>query len=283
MSDPVAVEQGLPTAVPVGATTDLGHRGAGFARVRPGVGSPVVLLHGITASSGINWLHVFEALPPDRYVIAPDLRGHARGPAARRGTTVSDMAADVVALLDGLGEPAATVVGFSMGGAVAQQLALDHPERVDALVLLATTSRFRMDRRRRFTYGLPAAAARATAWLPDPVRDRVLPRFVPHPDPAVRRFIADETARHVPWQVSRIAGALSRFRTTPRLGEISVPTAVVVTTEDTTVHPNAQRRLAELVPDARVFECGTGHSGLLWQPEVAVPALVGALESLAPR
>lgn len=277
LSGPAGFEPDLPTRVPVGAAIDLGDRGTGFVRVRPGSGPPVVLLHGITASAGINWINTFEAIPGDRLVVAPDLRGHARGPRARPGMSVADHVADVVALLDRLEAPTATVVGFSMGGAVAQQLTLDHPDRVRALVLFATTSRFRMDRRRVWSYGIPALGARVASAMPGPAREQLIARFVPHPDPGVRRFVISESARHVPWEVSRAADALSRFRSTPRLAEIDTPTAVVVTTEDTTVHPNAQHRVAELISGAEVVECRSGHSGLLWQPEAAVPALLDAL------
>ena len=99
-------------------------------------GAPVVLLHGVT-DSWRSFEHVLPHLPPSIRAIAMTQRGH--GNASRPASYhYGEMAADVVALLDALRIRSAVIVGHSMGGQVALRVALDHPERVRGLVLLAT-------------------------------------------------------------------------------------------------------------------------------------------------
>ena len=90
----------------------------------------MVLLHGWIASGGLNWFTAFGPLSQRYRVIAPDLRGHGRGIRSRRRFRLADCADDVAALLDQLGAEPAIVVGYSMGGPVAQLLWRRHPERV---------------------------------------------------------------------------------------------------------------------------------------------------------
>jgi pimeloyl-ACP methyl ester carboxylesterase len=103
-----------------------------------GDGPPVVLLHGFT-SSGASWLRLgwVEALvAAGRTAVALDLPGHgASGPVDDLRAATPRLAADVAALLDHLALERASLVGFSMGGGVALQLALAEPERVERLVV----------------------------------------------------------------------------------------------------------------------------------------------------
>jgi pimeloyl-ACP methyl ester carboxylesterase len=103
-----------------------------------GRGSPVVLIMGLGCSSAL-WFRVAPQLARTHRVILLDNRGvgQTRTPVAVVHR-VSHMAADVAAVLDAAGEPQAHVVGFSMGGMIAQQLAVDHPARVRSLSLLGT-------------------------------------------------------------------------------------------------------------------------------------------------
>lgn len=110
-------------------------------------GTPVVLLQGLGLSSRF-WFDVPKMLAEDegtpRRVIAIDNRGTGRSDKPRRPWTMATMADDVVAVLDDAGVDAAYIVGISMGGMIAQHVALRHPKRVRGLVLLATTAGFLM-------------------------------------------------------------------------------------------------------------------------------------------
>jgi pimeloyl-ACP methyl ester carboxylesterase len=100
----------------------------------------LLLLHGWLASGGLNWMRAFESLNAHYRVLAPDFRGHARGGPSRTGFSMSESADDMGALLDALnlGGPA-IVVGYSMGGMIAQELWRRHRSLVGGLVLSATS------------------------------------------------------------------------------------------------------------------------------------------------
>jgi non-heme chloroperoxidase len=97
-------------------------------------GIPVVLLHGVT-DSWRSFEPVLPHLPRSLRAIAVTQRGHGDADRPAAGYRFRDLAGDVAALLDALAIPRAVVVGHSMGAAVAQRFALDHPERVRGLVL----------------------------------------------------------------------------------------------------------------------------------------------------
>jgi pimeloyl-ACP methyl ester carboxylesterase len=112
--------------------------GRGFAWRRLGVGSPLLLINGY-AATGADWDPAFLAgLAESFSVISPDNRGLGESELGGAELTIDGMAADLEALLDALGIDRATVVGWSMGGFVAQRLVVRAPARVAALALLAT-------------------------------------------------------------------------------------------------------------------------------------------------
>jgi pimeloyl-ACP methyl ester carboxylesterase len=100
--------------------------------------TPLVLLHGLGSSSK-DWEFNFEALARKRRVIAPDLRGFGESARPKGPHTPSDYAADVLALLEALGIREFDLLGYSMGGAAAFQLAVDRPEVLRKLVLVNTS------------------------------------------------------------------------------------------------------------------------------------------------
>ncbi|EDY58923.1 alpha/beta hydrolase [Streptomyces sviceus ATCC 29083] len=104
----------------------------------PGQGRPLVLLHGGALTVGLTFSAVLPALAADRPVVAPELQGHGHTADTDREMTVPYLAADVVGLLDELGIRQADFLGFSLGGLVALEIAVRHPERVGRLALAAT-------------------------------------------------------------------------------------------------------------------------------------------------
>lgn len=102
---------------------------------RAGEGSAMVLLHGL-GSAAEDWNPQIEHFSRKYTVIAPDLRGHGQSDKDADDFSIERIAADVHELLDSLGVIRAQVIGLSMGGAVAFQLALDRPDLVDNLLIV---------------------------------------------------------------------------------------------------------------------------------------------------
>ncbi len=267
-------EPPLPEGRPVGTT---------FVREVAGPpGAPaVVLLHGLTAAADLNWFGVFGPLGEAGFrVISVEHRGYAGGRplAAGRGRyRLEDLADDVVPLADELGVERFVAVGYSMGGAVAQLLWRRHPDRVAGLVLGATASVFSDTARERVLSGLLPAASVGGRVAPS-----VAARFVGSTLRA--RFVGSpwsgwadaELARHRPSVMLAWAAALARFSSRTWVGDIDVPTAVVVTSHDVLVPTARQRALAAAIPGATVVELDGDHGVFVTDPSAFAAALVDA-------
>lgn len=108
-----------------------------------GSGEPVVLLHGAFMTITNNWTGWIGELAKTRKVIALEMQGHGRTADIARDITYENLADDVAALLDHLKIPRADLIGYSMGGGVAMQCAIRHPDKVRKVVVIS--SMFRRD------------------------------------------------------------------------------------------------------------------------------------------
>src|SRR6516164_4210021 len=108
-----------------------------------GSGDPVVLLHGAFMTITNNWTGWIGELSKTRKVIAVEMQGHGRTADIPRDITSENLADDVAALLEHLKIPRADLIGYSMGGAVAMQCAIRHPDKVRKVVVIS--SMFRRD------------------------------------------------------------------------------------------------------------------------------------------
>jgi len=107
-----------------------------------GAGRPIVLIHGFT-NFGLSWSPQLSPLVHAGYrVVLPDLHGHGASQPATARCTVEDLATDMVALLDHLGAGPAVLCGLSLGGMVAQQMAIDRPDRVAGIIVANSRSSF---------------------------------------------------------------------------------------------------------------------------------------------
>ena len=102
-----------------------------------GKGKPLVLLHGSYMNIPLNWAHAIPLLSSSRQVIVAEMQGHGRTRDVPRPFSYEAMADDVSGLLGHLKIESADVLGYSMGGGIAFQLAIRHPERVRRLVILS--------------------------------------------------------------------------------------------------------------------------------------------------
>jgi len=106
-----------------------------------GSGDPVVLLHGSFMTISNNWTGWIGELSKTRKVIALEMQGHGRTADIQRDFSYENLADDVAALLDYLKIPSADLIGYSMGGGVAMQCAIRHPEKVRKVVSLSAVFR----------------------------------------------------------------------------------------------------------------------------------------------
>lgn len=274
---------------PKGRRSSLAGRGEIFVRTQrgPSDAPTVVLLHGWIASAGLNWFQVFDALRGRYRVIAPDLRGHARGIRSWRRFRLHDCADDVAALLRKRRERA-IVVGYSMGGPVAQLLWKRHPDLVSGLVLAATSGR--PLRNQGFGMAMTgvmegAALAGRAVGIPGLFRKAVSISN----DPTVRQLRAEnlplwaraEIRRHHVRHLLEAGAELGRFDATPWLSEIDVPTSVIVTESDSAIPPDHQRALAKAIRGARMHRLPGGH--LSFAKPAFGSAIRAAVDSVAQR
>ena len=278
MSDPAAepdgpAERWAPT-LPPGGPLDLPDRGTTFVRHQPApAGAPtVLLLHGIRVTADANWFTSYPALTEQYGVLAIDHRGHGRGIRSERAVRLADCADDAVAAMDVLGVEQAIVAGYSMGGPIAQLVWHRHRERTAGLVLCATAHRFRGVEPVLEIGPMLLQRLRATAEAPS--KRSVFDRDV-------RQWVTSELARTDRRGVMEAGMSLARFDSTPWIGEVDVPHAVVVTTKDAIVVPARQRRLVAALPSPSVHEAEVDHVGCVSRPAIFVPALMGAIATVA--
>jgi pimeloyl-ACP methyl ester carboxylesterase len=104
-----------------------------------GSGAPLVLLHGGMLTIDLNFASLIPTLAQTHTVIGVEMQGHGRTANIDREITYANLATDIVALLDHLGIERAAVLGHSMGGGVALELAVNHPDRVSAIVPISAS------------------------------------------------------------------------------------------------------------------------------------------------
>ena len=270
---------------PPGRPVDVPGRGTTFVYEMEGPpDAPVVfLVHGLVASTQLNWFPAFPVLA-DRYrVVATDLRGHGRGFPVGSRFRLADCADDVVALADALEVDRFIPVGYSLGGPVAQLAWHRHPDRVEGLVLAATSRNFGGTMRERTWYRtVPGIVAGAR------VVGRIRRGGEPHEvelgdDAFVTRWAMEELRRVSPTVALQAMSTMGRFSSHDWIGDIDVPTAVVVTTKDRFIAPTRQLKLANAIPGATVHPVHAGHAACVLAYRRFVPALVEACESVVDR
>ncbi len=269
-----------------GRSVHLPGRGATFVREVEGPpGAPVLLLlHGLTATAQLNWSFCFEPLRRAFRVVALDQRGHGRGIRPIGGFKLEDCADDAAALADLFGVERLIPVGYSMGGAVAQLFWRRHPDRTAGLVLCATSFRFGGPRTERAAAALGPLLSLAARAAPDSLwqgaSERLLERVV---DPQRRRVLARELEHTEPSAVIEAGAALARFDSSPWLGGVDAPAAVVLTRRDQHVPAEAQSQLAGLIPDCSVHPVDGDHYACVVRPAPFASALFEACRFVALR
>lgn len=223
-------------------------------RQQDAVTPPLLLIHGAGATH-LDYPAQLRRLNS----IAPDLPGHGKSSGDGR-STISDYAADMVALLDALNIEKAVIAGHSMGGAIALTMALDYSARVQGLILLATAAKLS-------------------------VSDAILTGIQTDYRAALQLIVKWSWAKSVPLELhdQRVNYLLqtpaaithadfvacSTFDVTARLPEIAIPTLIIGGTTDKMALPDWTKAMAAAIPTSELHLIeGAGHMVTLEQPDV---------------
>lgn len=228
-----------------------------------GSGPPLLLLHGLMVT-GQMFEPVIDHFAARHRVIVPDLRGHGRSRDFPLPYTNDQLASDLARLLDHLGVESASVLGYSNGGAVAQQLALDYPERCSRLMLVCT-----------YAYNLATPVEWLEGKLMPPLIFAVGPKrfadfgisFVKLPEGkgrtaflAAAKLMADQDRKKMEWAF-RDAMA---FDSRSRLAEIQCPTLIVAASNDQALPMYHAKMLHEGIPGSRLVIIEDADHTLIW-------------------
>jgi pimeloyl-ACP methyl ester carboxylesterase len=252
---------------------------------RHGAGPPVLLIHGLGYARW-GWEPVLPGLAERFDVVVFDNRGIGESDAPPGPYTVAEMAADAVQVLDEAGIERAHVVGTSLGGMVAQEIALSYPDRVDRLVLACTTPGGpKAHPMPQVTVALLAEAAtlEPAVALRRFVENALAPATVREQPDVVERIMAHRLATAqdpVAWAAQAAAGAT--FDAYDRLGALVAPTLVQHGDEDVVVDPENADLLVSLIPGARLERFpGAGHLCFWDEPERFAASVARFLEDEA--
>lgn len=239
-----------------------------------GTGAPVVLIHGVGAN-GASWDAVASMLAPRFTVLRLDLRGHGRSAHIDGALTLADFARDVVDVMAAVGISRAHIVGFSLGGMIAQLLALDHAARVDRLVLLSAVAGRTEQERARVRERLEILRTQGIAAITGAAQDRWFTDgfIAAHPELVAKRM--EELKANHP---ASYAAAYTVFSTSDlgeRLAGIVAPTLVATGEFDVGSNTRMARFMHAMIKGAELrILPGLKHSVLVEAPEL-IAALVG--------
>lgn len=253
-----------------------------------GAGSPLCLIGGYRQNSSA-WPRPFIArLAHHHTVITFDNRGTGRSEKPAEGYALAIQARDVIGLLDELRYPRAHLLGFSMGGAIAQEVVAAYPRRVDRLILFGTfcggmwsvTAPWSVVRLLHLTKSLsPEAAARHLR--PVTYSREYLATHAHAVEAQMRREIVHPTPAHVARKQMEALRAFDRYHD---LSRIRSPTLVATGGDDGLVMPQNSALMARRIPGARLVRVpGLGHRAIWEAPEEMADLVVDFLGRPGPR
>ena len=232
-------------------------------------GSPIILLlHGLGVNSE-SWGMQTPALEGAGFrILIPDIRGFGKSSYPGGSVSIRDLAGDMAQVMAAAGVCTAAVVGISMGGCIALQMALDEPRLVSKLALINTFSCLRPKNvgailyfaTRLFLAHAIGVEAQARA-----VAQHLFPRAE---DETLRALFIEQISQADPAGYRATMRALARFDVTPHLSGIHTPTLMITGEQDTTVPREMQNELAKRIPNAwQKIIPSAGHAVTVEKPE----------------
>jgi 3-oxoadipate enol-lactonase len=228
----------------------------------------VLLLHGLGAHSQ-SWLFQTHPLHKSGFrTIAPDAPGFGKSTYPGGQVSIDQFCSPIETLVEKLSIHSLHVVGISMGGAMALQIALNHPEWISHLVLVNTFARLTITSPRLLPYFAIRSILVYTLGLPTQAK-AVAKRIFPDPDQEIfRQGLIEQVTQADPRAYRAAMRALARFDVRKHLNGIQCPTLVITGDRDTTVPLEAQHYLAQNIIGAQqVFIKDAGHAVTIEKPE----------------
>jgi pimeloyl-ACP methyl ester carboxylesterase len=254
----------------------------GLHYLERGSGKPLLLIAGIPAVAD-DWDALAAPLAQSRRVIAYDNRGSGGSTVTPGPYSTGQLAGDAVALLDSLQIEQADVFGMSMGGMIAQELALGWPQRVRRLVLGCTHAGV------AHAAPPPREAGRAFAMQTDDWSERIRAlaplAFAHGVDPELLSAFVTKKSADVqdPAGYAAQIQAVLAHNTAERLGDIARPTLILTGDDDRVIPAASSELLRERIPGARLETiAGSGHLFFIEQPERTRRLIEDFLDGAAP-
>jgi 3-oxoadipate enol-lactonase len=222
-----------------------------------GAGRAVVLIHGHPFDRTL-WRPQLDSLSGSRRVVAPDLRGFGESPVTPGAVSMGELAEDVWELLAARGIEEAAVVGLSMGGLIAMEMAIARPDKVWALGLVATTAQpvqeGERERRRELADRVEAEGMGA-------MLEYMRPQFGPDPDPLLVEEINAMIARNSPQgAAAALRGRAERPDYRPGLRELAIPGFVCAGTHDVWSTPAVTQEIVDCLREPHLVTLeNAGH------------------------
>ncbi|MGU3436056.1 3-oxoadipate enol-lactonase [Actinomycetes bacterium M1A6_2h] len=242
--------------------------------------APTVVLLGSLGSDRSMWTPQIRPLSHAADVLAVDLRGHGQSPAPRGPYTVDDLGSDVLALLDSRQLDHVHVVGLSMGGAVAQWLAIHHPNRVDTLTLLCTAAKF--GESSAWTDRAAAVRKNGIDSIASAVVDRWFSSALATRDPELVSRNRAMIAATDDEGYAACCDALSGWDSRDDLARISAPTVVIAGEDDPSTPPDTVAVIADGIAGAQFHVLSpAAHLANIEQAGAVTQLILGQIDNSA--
>ena len=250
-----------------------------------GQGQPLVMIRGV-GSNVDHWYDQVPALSQKFQLLIFDNRGIARSSDPGDPFTIHDMAADTIALMKAVGITKAHVLGYSMGGMIAQEMALNFPQYIAGLILVATDCgisqriKAQPEATQLFSEMIrlgtdEAKLAAAHCLFAEQTFDNN-PHVIQRYAEVSQRFPASQKMLAKQW------AAVTQHDVCDRLPHIASPTLAITGSEDVLIPPQNTALLAQRIPDAQMVSISDGgHLFLIEQPQQFNTAVIKFLEGLS--
>ena len=249
-----------------------------------GDGEPLVLIPGL-GSTCLIWAPILSDLAQNFTGICLDNRGIGQSIAKRRARRVCDYGADVIELMDYLQLPQAHVLGLSLGGMVAQRVALDHLARVKRLILISCAHQFGP-----YLREMARLIEHTLRWFPTPLFARTMeilgagpPFFDSNPHRIDQRLARMREARVPARAVVKQLRALRASNFRPDQYHIGAPTMVISGEHDSLIPHCYAREMAKRIPDSQfLLISDAGHNPFHECPDKVLPRVISFLQEPLP-